>query len=151
VTADTVYADPSALLKLYRRETGSMALAAWRSATTGALPLTLHGELEIVNAIFRYRHAGIFTPEKQRAAVETFEEDIASGRYRREDPGWRAVMRRSKELTVAHTAEVGTRTLDVLHVAAALEIGLRHFLTFDERQSALAVRAGLKLVTIPVR
>lgn len=151
MTADAVYADPSALLKLYRREAGSKALAAWRSATTGALPITLHGELEIVNAICRYRHAGIFTPEMQQAAIETFQGDIELGRYRREDPGWRAVMRRSKELTLAHTAEIGTRTLDVLHVAAALELGLRHFLTFDDRQSALAVRVGLKLVVVPTR
>lgn len=151
MTADTVYADPSALLKLYRREPGSAAFAAWRNATSGALPLTLHGELEIVNAICRYRHRGLFSPELQQSALDALQEDLASGRYRREDPGWRAVMRRAMELTRAHTAEVGTRTLDVLHVASAIELGLRQFLTFDDRQSALARRAGLRLVAIPAR
>lgn len=151
MTADAVYADPSALLKLYRLEVESQAFTRWRFRNPEPMPLTLHGELEIVNAIELFLHRKALTAAEARAATRSFEEDLASGRYRREDPGWRAVMRRSKELTLAHTAEVGTRTLDVLHVAAALELGLRHFLTFDERQSALAVRAGLKLVVIPVR
>ena len=151
MTADAVYADPSALLKLYRMEVESRAFAQWRFRNPEPVPLTLHGELEIVNAIELFLHRKALTTAEARAATQSFEEDLAGGRYRREDPGWRAVMRRSKGLTLAHTAGIGTRTLDVLHVASALELGLRHFLTFDERQSALAVRAGLKLVTIPVR
>ena len=45
------------------------------------------------------------------------------------------------------TPTLGTRSLDVLHVACALELKLRHFLTFDTRQRQLAVAAGLKNVT----
>ena len=148
VTADTVYADPSALLKLYRRERESADFAAWRHRVRGALPLTLHGELEIVNAICRYGHGGLLDPETVRAALGSFSEDIELGRYRREDPGWRAVLRRAMDLMRAHTAEVGTRTLDVVHVATALELELKNFVTFDERQAELARRAGLRLVSI---
>jgi predicted nucleic acid-binding protein len=43
---------------------------------------------------------------------------------------------------------LGTRTLDVLHVASALELGRRQFLTFDLRQQELAVATGLKLVAL---
>jgi predicted nucleic acid-binding protein len=38
--------------------------------------------------------------------------------------------------------------LDVLHVACALELKLRHFLTFDERQQQLAAKVGLKIVRL---
>ena len=51
------------------------------------------------------------------------------------------------ELSAAHTAELGTRTLDVLHVATAVVLGLIHFVSYDKRQLALAKRVGLKIVS----
>ena len=41
-------------------------------------------------------------------------------------------------------AKLGLRTLDTLHVAAALELKAKHFWTFDERQKKLARAVGLK-------
>ena len=38
---------------------------------------------------------------------------------------------------------LGCRTLDIIHVAAALVIGAREFVTFDGRQGAMAKQAGL--------
>jgi hypothetical protein len=35
--------------------------------------------------------------------------------------------------------------MDIFHVACALEIGATEFLSFDERQNALATHAGLML------
>lgn len=148
MTADRIYADPSALLKFYRMEAESQALARWRFHHPEPLPLTLHGELEVWNGIELFRHRKALSAEAARDAAVSFEENLAQGRYRREDPGWRAVLRRAMELTHAHTAEVGTRTLDVMHVASALELGMKNFLTFDERQAELARRAGLRLVSI---
>lgn len=51
-SAEGVYADPSALLKLYLHQPESAAMAAWRRRTRGALMLTLHGRAEIVNGSF---------------------------------------------------------------------------------------------------
>jgi predicted nucleic acid-binding protein len=51
----------------------------------------------------------------------------------------------SVALARKHTALLGTRTLDTLHVAAALELKSERFLTFDERQAKLAKAIGLKL------
>lgn len=59
---------------------------------------------------------------------------------------WRAAINRASELSRRHTPTLGTRSLDVLHVACALELQLRHFLTFDERQRQLAAAVGLKLI-----
>ncbi|MEN9675266.1 MAG: hypothetical protein RIS76_1162 [Verrucomicrobiota bacterium] len=41
---------------------------------------------------------------------------------------------------------LGTRALDGLNVACALELKHRRFLTFDGRQQRLAAAAGLKLI-----
>ena len=51
---------------------------------------------------------------------------------------------REDSLSALHSETLGTRSLDILHVAAALTLGLAH-LTFDTRQAALARIAGLKV------
>jgi predicted nucleic acid-binding protein len=48
------------------------------------------------------------------------------------------------ELARRHVAQLGSRTLNTLHVASALELGAREFWTFDQRQAKLAKAAGLK-------
>ncbi len=46
----------------------------------------------------------------------------------------------------ALTPRSGCRTLDILHVACALQLSPHLFVTFDTRQEALAIEAGLKTV-----
>lgn len=62
-------------------------------------------------------------------------------RRRSSGPGWSVPTLR---LSALHTEELGVRSVDILHVAAALVLGLEVFLTFDTRQRALARLAGLK-------
>ena len=145
--ANRTYADPSALLKLYIHEPASAAMSAWRSRTKGALPVTPHGRLEIVNGICLAGFRKIISAEALSDAIASFDEDLAEGRYVDADILWRATLRRARELSRAHTPAVGCRTLDVLHVATAIELGLRYFVTFDSRQRQLATAAGLKPLT----
>ena len=49
------------------------------------------------------------------------------------------------DLARRYVARLGARTLDSLHVAAALELGAERFWTFDERQAKLAHAVGLSL------
>lgn len=144
--AEAVYADPSALLKLYLHQSESAAMNAWRRRTRGALVLTLHGRAEIVNGICLAAFRGTISAEARDDALASFDEDVATGRYAPADLLWRAALQRSADLSRKHTGTLGCRTLDVLHVASALELGLPRFLTFDARQRALARAAGLRLV-----
>jgi len=50
-------------------------------------------------------------------------------------------------LLAHHSMKLGTRTLDVMHVACACEIQADRFLSFDERQLSLAKLAGLRVLT----
>ena len=145
--ADRTYVDPSALLKLYIHEPASAAMSAWRRRTKGALPITLHGRLEVVNGICLASFRKIINPEAFSDAIASFDEDLAEGRYVETDVLWRATLRRASQLSRAHTPALGCRTLDVLHVATALELGLRHFVTFDGRQRQLARAAGLRPIS----
>jgi predicted nucleic acid-binding protein len=146
-SANRTYADPSALLKLYIHEPASAAMSAWRGHTKGALPITPHGRLEIVNGICLAGFRKIISAEALSDAIASFEEDLAEGRYVDADILWRATLRRARDLSRAHTPALGCRTLDVLHVATAVELGLRYFVTFDSRQRQLAKATGLKPLT----
>ncbi len=145
-TADQFYADPSALLKLYLHEPESRAMAAWRAKNTGPLAVTPHGRVELTNGIALAAHRGFITAAALQAALTALDDDFEQGRYRLADLLWRAVLKRAAALSRSHTPTLGTRSLDVLHVASALELGLKRFVTFDERQRQLALATGLKVV-----
>jgi predicted nucleic acid-binding protein len=145
-TADQFYADPSALLKLYLHEPESRAMATWRAKTTGSLAVTSHGRVELVNGLALAAYRGFITATALQAALAALDDDFEQGRYRLADLLWRAVLKRAADLSRLHTPALGTRSLDVLHVASALELGLKRFVTFDERQRQLALVTGLKVV-----
>ena len=122
-------------------------MSAWRRRTKGALPVSEHGRLEIVNGICLAAFRKTISAAAMHDALSSFDEDLADGRYLHADVLWRATLRRAAGISHAHTATVGCPTLDVLHVATALELGLRNFVTFDRRQQQLARGAGLKVLT----
>jgi predicted nucleic acid-binding protein len=71
---------------------------------------------------------------------------IQTRRYRSGHPEstMRAVFDTARRIARTHTAHLGTRTLDVLHVASALILGATDFYTFDKNQRKLARIEGLK-------
>lgn len=85
--------------------------------------------------------------EAMSDAIASFNEDLAEGRYSEADVLWRRTLRRASELSRIYTPVLGCRSLDLLHVATALELGLRSFVTFDDREQRLARAAGLKTIT----
>jgi hypothetical protein len=48
---------------------------------------------------------------------------------------------KAEELSGKHAASTGCRSLDILHVAGTIILGVRDFLTFDVRQGKLARKA----------
>lgn len=102
----------------------------------------------MVNAISLAAFRQIISLEKAEAAQSLLDADFAAGHLEQVDLLWRAALNRAAELSRVHTPRLGTRSLDVLHVACALELKLRHFLTFDDRQRQLAKASGLKTITL---
>ena len=145
--AESIYVDPSALLKLYLKEPESRAMTAWRAKVGDPLPVTHHGRVELTNCIALAAYRGIITGDAHDAALAALDDDFAQGRYKMMDVLWRATLKRAGDLSREHTPSIGCRSLDVLHVASAIELELKHFATFDVRQQQLARAAGLKLVT----
>ncbi len=137
------YADTGFLLSLYLPETTTAAAAATMRNTTAPLPLIALTLLELRNG-FRLAVFRRYISEHQRAQCwEQLERDIAGGVYERATVSGPQLYERAAGLVDAHSARLGTRTLDVLHVTAALLLGAKTFLSFDRRQCKLAVAVGL--------
>ena len=83
-----------------------------------------------------------------RKTLLDFDQDLVEGRFGIADILWRSALNRAAELSRAYTPKLGVRSLDVLHVACALELGRRFFLTFDAKQLELAKVTGLKPVRL---
>lgn len=147
MTAEDCYVDSSALRQLYVHETHSAAVAAWRFKNPGALPLTRFGRAELMNSMA----SAVFRRDITEAAFQGFirvlTDDFTEGRLHLVDVSWRMVLDQAAELSVSQTPKFGTRSLDVLHVALALELKARQFVTYDERQAKLAAACGLKVLT----
>jgi predicted nucleic acid-binding protein len=145
-TARDVYADPSALLKLYLKEPQSRAMVTWRAKHSPALAVTHHGRVELINGIGLAAHRGYITGLIREAALAALDDDFAQGRYIQSDLLWRAALKRAGDLSREHTPKIGCRSLDVLHVASAVELNLKYFVSFDVRQQQLARAVGLRLI-----
>ncbi len=108
-----------------------------------ALPIliTSLGELELENAIQLrvFRHQLAPTDRRPQAA---FHADVARGLVAIE-PISEAMYAEALRLASGWTSRLGTRTQDILHVAAAVVLEAEIFLTFDARQKKLAKAAGL--------
>lgn len=138
--------DPSALLKLYLHEPESRKMASWRAKTRGPLPVTHHGRVELANGIALAAHRKLIDESTYEAAIADLDDDFEQGHYVQADLLWRAALKRASELSREHTRILGTRSLDVLHVACAIELGLRTFVSFDARQQSLVRAVGLRLL-----
>jgi predicted nucleic acid-binding protein len=144
--AETIYADPSALLKLYLKEPESRAVAAWRGNFATPLPITRHCKLELMNGIGLAAYRGVISEAAYDGAMAALDDDFASGRFTPTDLLWRAALQRAGEISRKYTRLLGVRSLDVIHVASAVELGMQTFVTFDPRQQQLASALKLKVV-----
>jgi hypothetical protein len=111
--------------------------------TRRPLPFTAFHRLELRNALNLAVFQQRLTLAEVQAAWQEVENDCASGLLVRRGGLWHRVLADAETSAINHTATVGSRTLDILHVTAAKLIGATELCTFDTRQSALAGLVGL--------
>jgi hypothetical protein len=86
---------------------------------------------------------GVALPDAQ-AAMNQFEMDLANGVAVLAPCNFQDLLHRAEALSARHTIPDGHRSFDVLHVAMALHLGAREFLTFDVNQRKLAAAERLR-------
>ena len=139
------YPDASFLFSLYVIQTHSPAVRAHLATMSEALHVGSLLRFEVCNAIWREAFQGRITPGAAVAALAVFDADVDAGRVVIPHVEWERVHEEAERLSNAHTLRSGCRGFDVLHVATAVTLGAREFLTFDAKQAALAKAAGLKV------
>ncbi len=142
----SVYIDTGILVKSYVFEEDSPEAIAIIEAAGDPLAFSHIHELEIPNAIRLKRFRGEITKSEEAAAIRVFRADVDAGRLARREYDLAEVFIKAERLSAQYSGEIGSRSLDVLHVAAALQCGCASLASFDERQRKLAVLAGLKLI-----
>ena len=106
--------------------------------------LTALGELELTNAIALRLFRKELLPSKVKAARALLAKDLVDG-VLSVRPLPVVIFERAKQLALKRTPQLGTRTLDVIHVASALLLQADTFFTFDRNQKKLAAAEGLLL------
>jgi predicted nucleic acid-binding protein len=138
-----IYADTSFFASLYIPGTHtSAALAAVRPLRTPLL-ITFLGELEFSNALALRVFRKELSASESASVFAHFRNDILDGIFR-VSPVPNGAFERAIQLSQKHSSRIGTRTLDVLHVSAALTLRARFFYTFDRSQAELARAANLR-------
>jgi predicted nucleic acid-binding protein len=145
------YPDTSFLCALYRRQDNSPEAAAYFKSMTEVLYVSSL-------LLFEFRQSLRFqvwlhaqNPNKGFPQVDC---DGALGKLQLNmDMGavvivpvdWSEVHQIAEKLSANHTRTRGQRAFDLLHIATALHLDARDFLSFDDRQRELAKKEGLKV------
>ncbi|HUI41563.1 MAG TPA: type II toxin-antitoxin system VapC family toxin [Terriglobia bacterium] len=137
------YPDTSFLVSLYVSDVHTPKAELVMHRVRPILVLTLFHQLELTNALQLLVFRGLISAAQASAAQRRFEENLAVLGPLRSLPN--EVFSQAVDLAKRHTARSGTRSLDILHVAAALSLDAEVFLTFDLRQRRLAKAAGLRI------
>jgi len=137
------YCDTSFLVSLYTPDANSQAAAAEARRSTTTLFISPLGELEFTNALQLRVFRKELTKAETSAAYAVIQKDLAAGVYSVQ-PVSAIVFDTAKRVSLKHTAGIGSRSLDVLHVAVALAMGADVLLSFDENQRKLAEAVGLR-------
>jgi hypothetical protein len=138
-------ADTGFIASLYLEEATSKAADAALGAKREPLALTPLAALELRNAFNRAVQRQRITLAERDALWQDVQSDIASGFLVRTPLASSELHGKARQLSDRYTPALGTRTLDLLHVAAALLLEAKVFFSFDERQRKAAASEGLKV------
>jgi predicted nucleic acid-binding protein len=142
------YIDTSVIVKLYSLEPNSLEVSRWIRKNNEAIPLTNLHELEFNNAIRLKQFRKEISSDQANQILSRFDDHKKEGIYYHPKLNWTDIWTSSIDLSIRHMGIVGSRSLDILHVASAIELKFSRFVTLDIRQADLAKRAGLKVFKI---
>ena len=144
----SLYFDSGVLVKLYVREEFSDAVARFLAERREAVVINDLHEIEIRNALRLKRFRVEIDDEQLAASMAMLSSDLAAHRLIRIGLDWQSVFAEAERLSATATTGTGVRTIDLLHVAAALNREASGLVSLDHRQRAAARFAGLGLVEL---
>ncbi len=145
------YADSGFVVSLYKVEaTSEEASRAMQRASPPVL-LSYLSCLEVRNALHLSVLRQEITEAERRSKWQLFQEDVQAGLYSVMPLPQAELHEKAGELADKYSSTEGSRSLDLLHVAAALLLKAGELLSFDTRQRKIAVSEGLRVRPLSVR
>jgi predicted nucleic acid-binding protein len=146
-----IYADTSFLFALYQPSDVFHA-KAYRliSRLRKPMVLTLLGELELLNNLYRGLAVGVIGRQLHDMILRQISEDETEGILVRQAVNEIDLYKHARELARKFVPAIPLRSLDILHVSAAQLLGVSHFVSFDQRQHLLARKVGLRVLPLPI-
>ncbi len=139
-----IYADSSFIVALYLQQQSTSIASAFLQRLGEPLPFTPLHRLEVRNSIRAHVFRRQIDSGESKALLKQLEQDLRDEIALIHVPvDWISTFREAERLSAAHSESIGCRSADVFHVAAAIEWGANHFLTFDVRQEKMAKAEGL--------
>ncbi len=140
----TTYIDTSFLVSLYSPDANSLAAGQIMRAARAEFLTTTLTELEVADALELRVYRKEISRQQAKASWEIFSRDTSDGVWTLRSLTDR-IFDRALALSRQTTARLGTRSADLLHIAAALELGCGALYSFDRHQRSLAQHLRLKL------
>lgn len=132
-----IYLDTSALIKLYIRENGSETVQSLVESQDDPLPIWELQEAELINALRLKVFWGDISDSQADDQIAHFDDRKRRGLYFTPLIDRVEMNAKVRELS-RETPRLGCRTMDILHVACALQLNPSSFISFDQRQRSLA-------------
>ena len=125
------------------------AAALRHRARTGRQPILLTPlhRLELRTTVRQCAYGSLIRQADARQILRHIEEDLDDGTLIHEPLDWTESLRQAEAVAERLAWTKSCRSLDLWHVAIALEIQAGNFVTFDKDQLALAQAAGLRAMT----
>jgi predicted nucleic acid-binding protein len=140
------YADTGFVISLYKAETTSARASEIMCQLDAPVLLSQLGELELRNALQLSIFRGELSMDSATHKKQLFLEDKENGIFSIPPVPASNLFPKAAELAEKYSAHLGTRSLDLMHVAAALLLSAETFLSFDERQRSAAKAEGLNVL-----
>jgi predicted nucleic acid-binding protein len=143
-----IYLDASIVFSLYCADRNSVLAVSLIAAARAPLILSSLCEFEAVNAFSLCVFRKELLEREALGARRKLELNIDSGAYLLR-PLPESAFTRAKALALKITPSIGVRAADLLHIAAALELGAKSLYTLDQKQHKAAQAAGLTVNQLP--
>ena len=141
-----IYLDSSSLVALYYPEAKSDQILAYLRKTKLPIAFTWLHELEFTNGLQQKLFRGETGEASVNATLNLLLRDKENNVFDQRAIPWPTVFQTTLRLSRTYSPIFGTRTLDLLHVAAAIALEAEEFMTSDERQAKVAAKESLRLV-----
>lgn len=146
-----LYYDSSVIVKLYAREDLSEVVARFIIRQGHAVVVNRLHEIEIRNALRLKRFRNEIDPGQLVTSLGMIAADFVERKLIRQEVNWGPVYDTAERLSATSTGTVGLRTIDLLHVAAALSQKADGLVSLDRRQCAAARQTGLEVIELTGR